>query len=363
MKWIVAVLGIALTLCLSYNAVLASPEKQAETFTVIDHNGNHVTLPVNIERVVIDQVPLAATYVMYHGGKAPWLVGLSGSVLDAVSKTALIDIVPELKNVNTAHYDRGELNVEQLLNLKPDVVFYSAGGKARGEMLAQAGIPAVGFATDGDPTVLYAKWLRLLEDVFREPGKMDAVIAYGDALMAKVTERTAAIPDGERKTVMILFNYDNGDLRVSGSKRHFGHHWLRAANVINAAEAVSGVAIVNMEEIYGWQPDLIVMSGAGQCRITPVQVIANTVPGADFSPLEAVMRGQVYSNELGMWSWYTPNPDAPLVVLWLAKLAYPERFSDMDLADETWQYYRKFYHYDLSPVQMEAIYKGMLLHD
>lgn len=333
-----------------------------KTITITDHTGKAVTIPAKLNRVAIDQVPLLSTYVMFHGGSAPYLVGISGTVLASASKTVLVNIAPEIKNVSTAHYDKGELNVEQLLTLKPDIVFYNAGNTARGELLAKAGIPAVGFSTNGDPTKLYADWLRLLEKVFQQPGKMNNAINYGNKLIADVTKRAATVSHDKRKKVLILFNYDNGDTRVSGSKKHFGHHWLRTVNVCNVAESVQGVAVVNLEQIYGWQPELIVMPGEGQCRITPSRVIKNTIEGADFSPLRAVKEGKVYSSELGMWSWYTPNPDAPLVVLWLAKLAYPELFANIDLKKKTFEYYRKFYHYDLSTTQIEAIYQGILIN-
>lgn len=335
-------------------------ENANKTITLIDHAGKEVTIPAQPRRVVIDQVPLIATYVMFHGGSAPYIVGLSGNVLAAVSKTALVDIAPEIKSVSTAHYTNGELNVEQLLNLKPDVVFFSAGNTARGELFAKAGIPAVGFSTNGDPTTLYADWLRLLEKVFRQPGKMNGMIKYGDKLIADVAKRASSVPDKRRKKMMILFNYNNGELRVSGSRKHFGYHWLRTVNVLNAAESVQGVTAVNLEQVYGWQPELIVMPGNGQCSITPSEVIENTVEGADFSPLRAVGDGKVYSSELGLWSWYTPNPDAPLVVLWLAKLAYPDLFADMDLKKKTFEYYHMFYHYDLTAAQIDAVYRGVL---
>ena len=304
-------------------------ENANKTITLIDHAGKEVTIPAQPRRVVIDQVPLIATYVMFHGGSAPYIVGLSGNVLAAVSQTALVDIAPEIKSVSTAHYTNGELNVEQLLNLKPDVVFFSAGNTARGELFAKAGIPAVGFSTNGDPTTLYADWLRLLEKVFRQPGKMNGMIKYGDELIADVAKRASSVPDKRRKKMMILFNYNNGELRVSGSRKHFGYHWLRTVNVLNAAESVQGVTAVNLEQYTAGSRNSFDARDWAVFE-NPVRAIENTGEGADFSPsvpLETVR----FIQESWVWSWYTPNPDASLVVLWLAKLAYPDLFADKDL--------------------------------
>ena len=336
----------------------SAPEEEdaAATITIVDHTGNEVTIPANINRVVIDQVPLYATYVMYMGGTADKLVGIAASNKKTLESSLLMKIAPEIADVSTKHNEDGELNVEELLNLEPDVVLYNAGNTEHGELFKQAGIPAVGFSTNGDPTEIYAMWLRLLEQVFQEPGKMDDVVNYGTELINSVKERTASIADEDKKNVLILFNYGNGTPRVSGSQQHFGTHWLRNAGVINAAEEVVGVAEANMEQIYTWDPDLIIMPGPGQCSITPQQVLENTVEGADFSPLTAVKNGEVYSNSLGMWSWYIPSSDAPLVLQWIAKLSYPDLFADVDMRALVQEYYHNFYNYDLNEAEIDFIF-------
>jgi iron complex transport system substrate-binding protein len=56
-----------------------------------------------------------------------------------------------------------------------------------------------------------------------------------------------------------------------------------------------------------------------------------------------------------MWSWYIPSSDSPLVHLWLAKIAYPKTFADVDLKQTTKDYYHNFYKYDLTDAQLEQI--------
>ena len=40
-----------------------------------------------------------------------------------------------------------------------------------------------------------------------------------------------------------------------------------------------------------------------------------------------------------MWNWFTPNPDAPLVLAWLASRTYPDAFADYPLEDTIREYY------------------------
>lgn len=337
-----------------------NPSRQAaadaRTVTITDHTGKDITIPSHIERVAVDQVPLNSTYLAYFDGEAPYLIGTAAGTVDALKGTIVADMAPEMFDVDTSYYDNGDLNVETLLTLKPDVVFYNAQNTKHGEMFAKAGIPAVGFSTEGDPTTLYADWLRLFENVFQEPGKMDAKLAAGQKILDDAKKRAAAVAESDRKSVLMEFAYAQGTLRIAGETPFFGSFWMQAANLKNAAVgAKGGLTPVSAEQVLEWDPDIMLLSGAGPAGMTPAQLKNGTVDGLDLSALRAVKSGDVYSSGLGMWSWFTPNPDAPLIVEWLGKLAYPEAFADVDLAQDTKAYYAEMYGYELSDEQVAQI--------
>ncbi len=148
------------------------------THDVIDHAGNTVKVPNDIKRVVIDQVPIISTYMSYFQGKTPYLVGYAGAFKETIEKTVLKDISPELINVSETAKGQSDLNIEEIIKLKPDLIIYNAANKKHAEELKKTGIPMVGFATIGydtpaDSLIRYKEWLKLLEEVFNEPGKMD----------------------------------------------------------------------------------------------------------------------------------------------------------------------------------------------
>ena len=95
------------------------------THTVIDHAGNTVEVPNHITRVVIDQIPILSTYMSYFGGSAPYIVGYCGSFKDTIIKTVLKDIAPELMESADTVYAQSDLNIEEIMNLKPDVILYN----------------------------------------------------------------------------------------------------------------------------------------------------------------------------------------------------------------------------------------------
>ena len=356
------VLAISATACGNQGS-----EKESDTatagnegyITITDHRGVEVQVPKNIQRVVIDQVPLTTTYCMYMGGNTDKLVGLSQSVVDVLSKSVLKDISPETLKVETGFYKVGELNIEELEKLDPDVVLFNASNQEHAKLFEQAGIPAVGFSTVGleaepDPTKLYAEWLRLLEDVFQEDGKMDAAIAYGDKLIASTKEKISKNSADPVPNALILFSYSDGAPSVAGTG-HFGGKWLDSIGANNVARDIKGVKATTVEQIYQWDPDLIFMPGLGQSKLTPEDLYGNKIDNVDWSPITAVQNKNVFTSNLGMWSWYVLSSDSPLVHLWLAKSAYPQTFADVDLKQTIKEYYHNFYKYDLSDTQIEQI--------
>ncbi len=329
------------------------------THEVVDHAGNHVEVPDNIERVVIDQIPILSTYMAYFEGSAPYMVGYCGSFKDTISETVLKNIAPELLESQETVYAQSDLNIEEIIKLEPDVILYNAGNAEHAEILKASGIPAIGFATVGadtpaDPLERYEEWLKLLENIFGEQDKMDEFLQRGDEIVAEVKERIAAVPEEQRPTAMILYQLSDGVPQVAG-QGVFGYYWLEHLGVQNVAEETQGFAQVSFEQIYAWDPEIMFLNGPGLMDLTVRDIMDNTVEGADFSTIQAVKNGRVYDTTLGMWNWFTPNPDAPLVLAWLACNTYPEAFADYPLEDTIREYYREFYGYEITDEELEGM--------
>ena len=342
----------------------ATSEEAAEadetgTHTVIDHAGNEVEVPNHITRVVIDQIPILSTYMSYFQGSAPYIVGYCGSFKSVISDTVLKNIAPELMESSDTVYAQSDLNIEEIMKLEPDVILYNAGNSAHAEILQASGIPSIGFATVGasteaDPLERYKEWLNLLGEVFGEQGKTDEFIAAGDAIVADVEARIAEIPEEDRPSAMILWKYSDGVPQVSGQGT-FGTYWMKHLGVTDVAQEATGFAQTSMEQVYSWDPDILFLDGPGLQPLRTDDVLSGNVDGTDFSTLTAVQNGRVYNTTLGMWNWFTPNPDAPLVLAWLACKTYPDAFADYPLADTIKEYYKTWYGYDVNDAELEEM--------
>lgn len=335
-------------------------KNEAGSHIVTDHAGHEVEVPNKIEKIVIDQVPILSTYMAYNEGKAPYIVGYAGSLKQVISGTVLKDMAPELLDATNTVQGQSDLNVEEIMKLKPDVIFYNAKNQDRYEKLSKTGVPCIGFVTMGadtpaDPINRYGEWLKLLEDVFGEKGKMDDFLKAGDEMVKDIEERIAKVPEEKRPSGMILWKYQEGTPIVAG-KGTFGDFWLKRLKVKNVAADAKGYAKVNVEQIYAWNPDVFYLDGPGLLNIKTEDVYNNSVEGFDFSNLKSVKDKRVYNSKLGMWNWLTPNPDAPLVLAWLASETYPDAFKDYDLKKVIKDYYQKWYNYELSDEQIEDMF-------
>ena len=87
----------------------------------------------------------------------------------SAARTGLLgELFPDILNASTDFMNGSDINMEELMKLKPDVVIYSAGSKELGEALRAAGFAAVGISVnkwDYDSIETYDQWIALLRSL------------------------------------------------------------------------------------------------------------------------------------------------------------------------------------------------------
>ncbi len=331
-------------------------EASGETRTIIDHAGHEVTLPAELNRVVISGIlPLPSVFVQFRG-TAEEIVGMHPSSMAAAQNSYLVNVFPEILDADTSFVVNGTVNIEELMKLKPDVVFYNATTTEEYELYEKAGIPAVGFSTtiaDFDCVETYAKWIEQLGEIYGEQEEADAIIAEGRQVAEEIAAVTSQIPSEERPNAMIIMHYANGSMTVTGSN-FFSEYWLDMAGANNVAAEIKSSAEVNMEQVYEWNPDMIFITNFSP--YLPEDLLNNAIEGDDWSNVKAVKEGKVYKFPLGMYRWFPPASDTPLVLQWLAKTIHPELFEDLDMDAEIKEYYKKHYNVELNDEELQKIY-------
>lgn len=328
------------------------------THTVIDHLDNAVEVPYEVNRVVVcDIYPLPSVLTVFFDS-ADKIVGMAAPSMTAAKNGLLGELYPEILNAETGFIDGSSINMEELLKLQPDVVFYSASQPQQGEQLRGAGIPALAVSVNKwqyNAIETLNNWISLISEVFPDNDKTAVVEKYSNEMYNLVQERVSAIPEGERERVFFLFQYTDTNMLTSG-KQFFGQWWADAIGAVNVAEELTkdNSVAVNMEQVYAWNPSLIFVTNF--TKFGPDDLYGNTVGTYDWSAVQAVENHRVYKMPLGMYRSYTPGVDTPVTLLWLAKSAYPEQFADIDLTAQTRAYYKEVFGIELTDAQASAIF-------
>lgn len=332
----------------------SSKEATKGTRIIKDQLGFDVELPPakDIKRIAIHKLlPLPSVYAVYKGGNVDGLISMPPDSLNAAKNSILAKYAPDILNVSIDYYKGGELNMEELLKLKPDVVFY-AGGEEERQQFVNAGIPAVGFSTvtpNGPNTIeTLNAWISLMEQVFEEGSKVTGITEYAKEAQDEINKRLADIPEDQRKKVLMIGHYSSTNFTLGG----FSDYWISVTGGINVGKGTQGN--VNMEQVYSWAPDIMFISTLSD--FFPEDFYNNTtVEGADWSGVPAVINKQVYKFPLGMHRWWPPSTDAPLSLWWIAKTTYPEKFEDINMDEKIKEYYKKFYGMDLTDEDVNSI--------
>lgn len=330
-----------------------------EGHMITDMADNEVFIPNEVDRVVVTTIyPMASIITVFLDSGAE-LVGMHPACMSAAKNGLLGELYPEVLNADTSFMDGTNLNLESLIGLEPDVVFYNAGTKEIGEAIRGAGMNAVAVSVNKwnyDAIETYKQWISLLAEIFPERSEAaEKVNTYSDEVYAKIQERVGGLSEEERKKVLFLFKYDDTAIITSG-KNFFGQFWCDAIGAKNVAEGVQAEndsAVITMEQVYEWNPDVIFVTNFTPAM--PEDLYTNAIGADDWSPIAAVQNENVYKLPLGTYRTYTPGIDTPFTLLWMAQKVYPELFEDININQEVKDYYKDMYGVELTDEQVELV--------
>lgn len=333
-------------------------QQTPDTITVTDHLDKQVTVPADIERIAVVGVwPLPSVLTIFFNS-AEKIVGMPEASLTAAQNGLLGELYPEILNAKTDFINGDDVNLEELLLLEPDVVFYNAANPAVGEKLTDAGFAAVAVSVnkwDYDCIETLNNWIELFSKMFPKDAKSDAVEKYSNEVYDLISERVSTLSDEQRARVFFIYQYTDTMLASSGAK-FFGQWWCDAVGAVNVAQELTtdNSVEVNMEQVYAWNPDTIVVTNFTAAQ--PEDLMNNTIGNYDWSTVAAIQNGRVFKMPLGMYRSYTPGADTPVTLLWLAKSVYPELFEDIDITERARSYYKDVFGVDLTDEQIASIF-------
>ncbi len=340
----------------------------AQAVTVTDIAGRTVTVPDDVQRVVLGEGRLFFALSLLEGQK-PFdrIVGWQGDFrkLDPQTyatyqaKFPQIDKIPLIGNTSA-----DSISPEKVLTLNPQLAIFGLSGHGPGKeselvnQLQKAGVPVVFVDFRTSPLKNTLPSMELLGKVLnREQQAQDYIRFYQDNIK-RVTDVTKGIPEQDKPKVFIELRASTADecCRSAGNG-NMGDFIDQAGGVNIAKPLLPGpLGQVNLEKVIASQPDVYLVSGGGKpakagdpqpaglvlgAQTTPEQASASLKPllaRKGISTLKAVEDGRSF----GIWHNYYNSPYNVLAVQVFAKAFYPQKFADLNPQQTQKQLYKQF---------------------
>lgn len=322
----------------------ASASKSAPRVSVEDQRGKTVTLDRPARRVVTLPMPAAAMLIAVDGG-TDHLVGMHKFSWIAIRDGILGDFFPKAEKI--AHGVAGQNfapNVETIVGLKPDVVV-QWGDEGAGIIapMENAGLKVVGltYGTQEDVDT----WITLFGTLLGKKERADTINTRTSKSLDEI--KAAASEASDTKPKIIYFNRFSGGLKAAG-KGSYNDFYIRLVGGVNAAEELTGLASVDIEQVLSWDPDIVLLGNFDDA--VPDDVYGDKVWG----DVSAVKSKRVYKVPLGGYRWDPPSQESPLMWRWLFMLAHPKA-KPYDLRGRVTSYYRFLYGHEPSDTQLDKV--------
>lgn len=340
---------IGLLLFLLSGTVAAAPAA-AEARTITDMAGRTVRLPPagQIQRIATpDGTPAVNAFVSLFGQGGRIVNGLPMFIRNQGARWRLQTVVaPQLAHQPAVSEPPGwNANLETLLSLHPDVVFAVEVGNIRS--LESKGFATVAVTWRNPDSI--RRTVDLMGEVFENPARAKEYIAYLDEVQAKIGKRLQGLPESARRKAVYL-RQDNltSPMRPTAGWliEHAGGIPVPAIRGVLAQDTLQ----LSPEQLLADNPDVIVMWSRGEVELA--------YGDPRLRQLGAVRQHRLIALPRGFMPWTHYTPELAPALLWMAKTLYPERFTDIDLATETAQFYRRFFGLNLADGEVRELLSG-----
>ena len=229
---------------------------QVRSFT--DSTGRTVEVPAEVTKIAISG-PLTQIYVLPLAGDM--LVGVSRRFSETAKPYLPEDIFSKTE-IGQLYGGKGELDLEALLSVAPDVVIDVGDAKKTikedmESLSTQTGIPFVHI----DATVATApQAYRMLGELLGRPEKAEQLASYCQEILDMTTDMMAKVDaDGKRKTMLYCLG-DAGVNVIAEGSFHAETINTMSQNLAVLEDVVSKGSgnEVDLEQILAWNPEVIV---------------------------------------------------------------------------------------------------------
>ena len=298
----------------------------ARNFT--DMMGRKITVPDEINRVVTTYKSATQFVLALNAGDK--LVGVS---VKTDKQPLFVSLQPELAELPQVGSKRNGINLETILNVKPDLVILYPHRDAveTAEKLEEQGVTVLIINPESlsqirETTELLGKILN------KEEQAAEVLKAYAE--IDSLTAKTAELAESEKKKIY----FANSEFTDSVGKGMMQTALIKNAGGINpAAELKSGFITVSPENIIDWNPELVIVSQYFNGDLDKLS------QENKYKNISAFKNNELYRVPSKLEPWDFPSPSAFIAQLWLAKKAYPAEYQDLNYQNKVNDFYQTLY--------------------
>jgi len=334
----------------SGNQETEESQTDSDIKTVLDMDGVEIEIPDHVTKVAVGG---ALNQMMLILGQPDKIAATA----EAVQKSFFAAVYPEIKDIAAGYTGsgKGELNLETILEVDPDVLFGSVSDDIK-EVFDEAGIITVGISMANPEEI--KETLTIIAKVIGDGAEEKAkeFCDYYDSNIQYVEDGTQ---DAKKVTVFVAgSDGSDGAISTVGLDDIHTCYILSAGGTnITAGDDVDQSASsiqVDFEFLMSKQPEVIVVTAA-----TAYEYIMDKSNDSQWQDLDAVKAGKVYLVPSGVYLWSVRSCEGALQPLWLAQVLHPDLFEDLDMRETTREFYQNFYNYELTDEEIENIFNQM----
>ena len=247
---------------------------------------------------------------------------------------------------------------EQIVALHPDaVVMKSLNYEALGKPLQALGIPVI--ALDLETPEQFNRDHAILGQLLGDSARSEEILDYYQSHLAAVVEVMQGLKPEDKPTVLLMqYSMTGGEVAVSVPPGA----WLQTIIVELAGGnpvwkgtvGGSGWAVVNLEQIAAWNPEVIVVIDyTGNSK----DAVAKLKADVRWQALKAVKNNRIYGFAGDFFSWDQPDPRWIMGVNWLAAKLHPDQFPGFDVTKMVSEFYVQMFGMSKAVVEADVLPK------
>ncbi len=263
---------------------------------------------------------------------------------------------PELAGI-PVNSTEGIPDVERLLKLKVDLVFYPK-GRSSMEKVMEAGIAVLcPFNDKYTPSTMdeytgeFKKQIMFFSDVLgRDTApRAEKYCKYLDEITSRVFAITSKIPESGRPRV--YYGKLNDLCSTQGNNTIMRWYTELAGGIYLPKKLDKYFAAASMEQIIAWDPDIILLGMYGS-----FDAVKNT-RGLD--TLRAYKNRRVFKIPTGVFCWDMTSCETAILPVFLGKKFHPGLFKNWDIEKEMKKFYLEIYGISIADNDIKRILEGM----